>query len=106
MKSILKKWQAALNIDNIAKALIVFSYSLIVGCLILLLSPNYFQIILIVFVPIIFLFLINKPFILLSILLLILPFSSVRVFDVQIVGVPGLKLINILFAIRLISFMP
>ena len=92
------------NLGSMPKILVVFLYSLITALVILILKANYFAIVVVVFAPFILIFLLNKPFALLTILMLSMPFSVTSLFDMQLMGVPGLKLINILFVMTFFSF--
>lgn len=96
--------EKSFNIENISKFIAVFLYSVLIAFAILILQTNYFAIFVVVFAPFAFIFLLNKPVTLLSILILIMPFSATSLFDMQIMGVPGLKLINILFVMTFFSF--
>lgn len=106
-----KKFQGAtvmlgkiFDANNLAVILIPSFLSAFVTISILLLSPNYFLIFVVVLVPFFSIFIFNKPFVLLQIIVFIMPFTGMEVFNVQIMGVPGLKLINVIVFVTLFSF--
>ncbi len=72
--------------------------------LILLLAPKYLLVFVLVILPFCVFFLFNKPFVLFQTLILILPFSSLPIIETQLLGIPGLKVINVLVVAIFISF--
>ena len=71
---------------------------------ILFFAPNYFLVFVVVLVPFLFIYILNKPFLLLQILIMTMPFTIMPFLDVQIMGIPGLKVINIIFVVTFLSF--
>lgn len=92
------------NINNLKTILISSFLSVFVSLSILLLAPNYLLAFILVSVPFFIIFVLKKPFILLQILILIMPFTVTSILNVQLMGVPGLKVINILFVLTVVSF--
>lgn len=71
---------------------------------ILVWAPKYFLAVILVILPFIIIFIINKPFVLFQIIIVIMPFSLLPILNVQIMGVPGLKVTNILIVATFGSF--
>jgi len=89
---------------NLETLLIPSLVSGFTSLLILLLAPKYFLVFVLVVLPFIILFIFNKPFVLFQTLILILPFSSLPIIETQLLGIPGLKVVNVLVVAIFISF--
>ncbi|GJL77352.1 MAG: hypothetical protein NPINA01_03410 [Nitrospinaceae bacterium] len=93
-----------LNHKSLTNFVVPVFFSVVIGQALLSSDPNYFSLFLAVFASFAVLPLLNKPFALLQILIVIIPFSYMEILQTQIMKVPGLKVINILFVLTFVAF--
>jgi len=92
------------NSKSLTNFLIPIILSVLIGNVIISFAPNYYLICLVVLAPFVIIPLLNKPFLLLQILILVIPFSNTELLTMQIMEIPGLKVINTLFVLTFVSF--